>query len=168
MIHIAGWYWWEVCNCFDIDLWLYLQNASFALLTLGSCVKMQISFRYFVPGHRILWGMRRCLWTLQENPVGFLEPWLSQFKILASNYQERSPYKLQIKLEQWWMPPLPSPISSMALNLFNIYPKHAKQRLDYNRLGHCFSTKFNSSREASKYVRLCWFHFFPYAGFSLS
>jgi hypothetical protein len=68
-----------------IDLWLYLQNASFALLTLASCVKMQISFRYFVPGHRSLWGMRRCLWTLQENPVGFLEPWLPLFTILARN-----------------------------------------------------------------------------------
>ncbi len=129
---------------------------------------MQISFSYFEPGHRNLWGMRRCLLTLQENPVGFLEPWLSQFTILATNYQEWPPYKLQIKLEQWWMPPFPSPICSMALNVFNIYPKDAKQRLDYKGLSHCLSTKFNSSRETSHYVRLCWFHFFPYAGFSLS
>lgn len=115
-------------------------------------------------------GYERCLWILQENPVGFLEPWLPLFTILARNYQEWSPYKLQIKLEQWWMPPLPSPICSMALNLLNIYPKHAKQRLShcYKGLSHCFSTKFNSSREASHYVQLCWFHFFPYAGFSLS
>jgi len=171
MVHIAGWF--ILLGGIDgrsviiliIDLWLYLQNVSFAFLTLASCVKTQISFSYFVPGHWNLWGMRRCLWTLQENPVGFLEPWLPQFTILASNYQEWSPYKLQIK---WWMPPLPSPICSMALNLLNIYPKHAKQRLDHKGLSHCFSTKFNSSREASHYVQLGWFHFFPYAGFSLS